>query len=286
KEYRGEGGISRAYISNGFQLSKRFAAGIQVSYLFGSIIDETGTTIIEEVPSAYRTFLYDRTRFSDISLKGGLNFTNMVRSRTFFSAGLTYELGGNINAEQMLRLERRVFANGGYQAVTLDTISINKGLINLPSSLGFGVSLYKTFKWSIASDITLQNWSTFRDFNGLNEGMTNSYKIALGGDYTPDIASIDSYFKRITYRMGINYENSPITISGVDISGEAYSNQIKDFGITFGTSLPVSRFSSLDMAFRLGRRGTLSNNLIKEDYFRVFLGVTFNDKWFQRRKFD
>ncbi len=121
------------------------------------------------------------------------------------------------------------------------------------------------------------NWNNFRNFNGSNGDMVNSYRIGLGGEYTPEISSIDSYFKRITYRMGFNYENTPFQIN---------DEQVRDFGINFGISLPVSRFSSLDMAFRLGQRGAISNDLIREDYFRVFLGVTFNDKWFQRRKFD
>jgi hypothetical protein len=277
-DYSGEGGISRAFIANGFQLSKRFAVGFQVNYLFGSIINETGTEIEgADIPSAYRTVVYDRTRFSDFSVKGGLSFHQQVKGRTFFNAGLIYELGGDINSNQLVRLERKTLSNATWQSLSMDTIANAKGSVSLPSTLGFGVSLFKNFHWTVGTDITLQNWSTFRNFNGSNGDMVNSYRIGLGGEYTPEISSIDSYFKRITYRMGFNYENTPFQIN---------DEQVRDFGINFGISLPVSRFSSLDMAFRLGQRGAISNDLIREDYFRVFLGVTFNDKWFQRRKFD
>lgn len=287
-DYSGEGGITRAYVANGFQLLKheesgvtvrQLSAGVQVNYLFGSIINETGTELLgEDIPSAYRTVAYDRTRFSDFSLKGGLSFNQKVRGRTFFNIGAIYELGSEVNAEKLVRLERQAFNNAGWQAITMDTIVNNvKGSVRLPSSMGFGVSLFKSFHWSVGSDITFQNWSTFRNFNETNNDMVNSYRIALGGEYTPEISSIDSYLKRMTYRMGVNYENSPIYIN---------NEQVRDFGINFGTSLPVSRFSSLDLAFRFGRRGTLNNELIREDYFRVFLGITYNDKWFQRRKFD
>lgn len=277
-DYSGEGGITMAYLGNGFQLTKNFAVGVQVNYLFGSIINETGTELIGlDVPSTNRTVLYDRTRFSDFKIKGGLSFNHLVRNRTIFNAGLIYELGGDVNAQNLSRLERRNFVANAWQPVSIDTVSNVKGSVRLPSTLGFGVSLYKSFHWSVGSDVTLQNWSTFRNFNDGNSDMVDSYKVSLGGEYTPEIASIDNYLKRMTYRMGISYENTPFQVN---------DEQVRDFGINFGTSLPVSRFSSLDMAFRLGRRGSLSNDLIREDYFRVFFGVTFNDKWFQRRKFD
>lgn len=290
-DHRGEGGINRVYIGNGYQISKRLAAGFQINYLFGSILKETASDLIgEDVPSSYRTVAYDRTRFSDFSIKGGLSFNQQVRSRTFLSAGLVYEIGGDVNAEHFVRLERKTFSGGGWQSVAMDTIINNvKGSITLPSTIGFGLSLLKTYNWSIASDVTLQNWSTFRNFSGENSDMVDSYKVSLGGEYTPEITSIDSYLKRMTYRIGASYENTPFFImnnSPDQTSDNNLGEQIRDFGITFGMSLPVSRASSLDMAFKLGRRGTISNELIKEDYFRVFLGVTFNDKWFQRRKFD
>jgi hypothetical protein len=50
--------------------------------------------------------------------------------------------------------------------------------------------------------------------------------------------------------------------------------------------LPVSRISSLDLAFKAGKRGDLNKNSIEENYFKVYFGVTFNDQWFIRRRFD
>jgi tetrahydromethanopterin S-methyltransferase subunit F len=250
---------------------------LQVGYLFGSIINETGTQLSgEDIPSAYRTVVYDRTGFSDLSIKGGLSFFKQIRRRTFFNIGLIYELEGEKNAKHMVRLERRTLTN----AITssMDTIVNDvKGSVRLPSTIGLGVSLFKTLKWTIASDVVYQNWSAYRSFNGTASELADRYRIGIGGEYTPNITSMENYLSRITYRMGFNYEKTPF---------EHNEDQLRDFGINFGMSLPVSGRSSLDLAFSAGQRGTTGNQAIKEEYFRVYLGVTFNDKWFVRRKLD
>ena len=61
---------------------------------------------------------------------------------------------------------------------------------------------------------------------------------------------------------------------------------MRDFGINFGLSLPVSRISSLDLAVKVGKRGDLRTNTIEENYFKLYFGVTFNDQWFIKRRFD
>lgn len=82
----------------------------------------------------------------------------------------------------------------------------------------------------------------------------------------------------MTYRLGLTYEDLPYVING---------NQVQDIGINFGWSLPVGRYSSVDMAFRYGRRGDIDEVGLDENYFRIHLGVTFKDpNWFVRSKFD
>jgi hypothetical protein len=36
----------------------------------------------------------------------------------------------------------------------------------------------------------------------------------------------------------------------------------------------------------LGRRGDLQLNKIEENYVKLYFGVTFNDQWFIKRRFD
>jgi hypothetical protein len=57
-------------------------------------------------------------------------------------------------------------------------------------------------------------------------------------------------------------------------------------GATIGFDFPVGRLSFLNVAFAAGKRGDKNNNLVQENYYRMNIGVTINDRWFIRSKFD
>lgn len=69
--------------------------------------------------------------------------------------------------------------------------------------------------------------------------------------------------------------------TGIVLNNES----INDFGISFGSSLPVKGFSNATIGFEWGKKGTISQNLVKENYFNVRIGLTLNDKWFQKTKY-
>jgi len=66
------------------------------------------------------------------------------------------------------------------------------------------------------------------------------------------------------------------------------NTDIKNFGITFGVGLPLSTaaggFSNINLGFEVGKRGTTEMMLIEENYFKINLGLSLNDKWFLKRK--
>ncbi|HET9487326.1 MAG TPA: hypothetical protein VFO54_07830, partial [Chryseosolibacter sp.] len=107
------------------------------------------------------------------------------------------------------------------------------------------------------------------------ENLQRSWRVAVGGEVTPDQFASENYFKRMTYRAGLSMEETPFLANG---------NPVQDLGINFGLSLPAGR-SSLDLAFKYGKRGQKSENLLEESYFKVYFGITFNDQWFIKRKF-
>jgi hypothetical protein len=52
--------------------------------------------------------------------------------------------------------------------------------------------------------------------------------------------------------------------------------------------LPIRKAfqSMVNIAIEAGQMGTLDDNLIRERYIRVVIGLTFNEVWFQKRRFD
>jgi hypothetical protein len=62
---------------------------------------------------------------------------------------------------------------------------------------------------------------------------------------------------------------------------------IMDYGINFGLGLPVpGSISTFTVGFELGSRGTTSANLIKENYYNLYISLNLNDKWFVRSKYN
>ncbi len=277
--FEGTGGISQAYFATGLKITDRLSLGLRTSYIFGSIRKET-VFFVEE--TSFQTAAVERNSFSDIALGLGAAYSvELKKDENYLNFGITYDIGGDRNVSRLERLERRDLSNDLISPddtipyLITDNI---KGSIKLPSTVGLGVSFEKRFKWTIGVDLTLGQWSDYRDFSGASIGLKNQTDFIIGGSWTPDLFATSNYLKRITYRAGINYKQTPYVANNQDIN---------DFGINFGVTLPLRNLSRLNLGFEIGQRGTTDNNLIQENYFKAFLGITVNDnKWFIRRKFD
>jgi hypothetical protein len=76
----------------------------------------------------------------------------------------------------------------------------------------------------------------------------------------------------------LRYENTGLVIQ---------NKSITDFAGTFGLGLPINgTFSNINIAVEIGKRGTKYNNLVEENYVNFVIGLSFNDRWFVKRKFD
>lgn len=273
----GTGGVNQAYISNGFRLYKSLTAGVKFMYLFSSIQQEFRNTLtsssqtIPIIPGVLET-----NYFKDINFSAGLayNIDSLGRKNNRLNFGLTYDFQSKINTEFTLQA-RRYLANGNLADSV--TLLVENGKTELPQSFAFGISYGRPGYWILGTDFSYQDYSTFRDFRGLPRNGISVWRYAVGLEVTPGPTSLGNYLKRMTYRAGASYEELPYSING---------STIKDFGINFGFSMPVGRFSSLDLGARIGKRGDLQTTQIEENYFKIYFGVTFNDQWFIKRKFD
>lgn len=272
--YTGDGGLTQAFFSNGFKIAKNLAVGLKGSILFGSIVNETlaggGST---DFPINFLTAVTDKTSIRGFTLGTGIAYRIPLNEKTFLNTGFTYDFQANLNAKKFKTSELRSLAL--IDPISTDTlINDTSGNIILPSNFAFGISYEKLYKLLIGADIHINNWSDYQDFEQNNQSLVNNYGVNVGMEYTPDVTSVDSYFKRVTYRFGVDYQNTPF---------EAANKQLDDFGINFGVSFPIKGLSTMNLAFKYGQRGTTDDNLIKENYYRVNFGISFNDRWFQRR---
>ncbi len=275
---QGSGGLNQFFWSNGVAINKYISVGVKASYIFGSIEKQFSNTI-QNAGSVYIPIVTDRITVSDFAFGTGIAFNadSIFSSRIKFKAGLTYDLKSNMSARHFQSFNR-AFDNS---SINSDTLTFESGSITIPQAIGVGISFNRGLKWMVGMDVKMQQWADYKDFDGSNTELDNSFKVTLGGEYTPDPQSVTSYLKRVTYRLGGSYENTPYLVNNNGVM-----EQVKDVGINFGWSLPVGRFSSFDMAFKFGKRGDIAKTNVQENYYKVYLGITFNDQWFIKRKYD
>ena len=272
--YKGEGGLTKAYFANGFKIAKNLSIGVKASILFGSVVNETlAVPGDQDFPINFLTAVVDKTSIHGFTLSSGLAYSFELKDKTFLNAGFTYDIESNLSAKKFKTGELRPLV--GTRVISTDTlINDSRGDVRLPSSFGFGLSYEILYKFVVGADLHISNWSDFQDFEQNNESLVNNYGINVGAEYTPDVTSVDSYFKRVTYRIGFDFQKTPFEVA---------EQQLDDFGINFGVSFPVKGLSIMNLAFKYGQRGTTDDGLIKENYMRVHFGISFNDRWFQRR---
>ncbi|HEY5692380.1 MAG TPA: hypothetical protein VIS49_13055 [Cyclobacteriaceae bacterium] len=275
---RGSGGINQLYWSNGVRLHPNLSVGIKATYYFGAVINEFATALSESSQIiVYSNNIYDRQSYSGFGLSSGISYhlDSLFGKKNYqFNVGLVYDFQSEIRGKFFERFERRN-AGGILDSVTL--INNVPFFSTFPQTISGGISFGKGLDWMIGADFSYIDYSKYADYYGSAVGANTGWQLTFGGKFIPDAGSVSNYLKRVTYRTGISLSEAPFLING---------SALRDFGINFGLSLPVSRISSLDMAVKVGKRGDLQTNTIEENYFKLYFGITFNDQWFIKRRFD
>jgi hypothetical protein len=281
-QYKGSGGLNQVFISSGWQLvPKILSIGARAGYAFGTIEDETIINIEETVfrdeddtvgiSKSFEPSRFSRaSRYSDFLFEAGLNVRKEFSKSMEASLGFIYEFGANLNTSRDELVE--IYDTQNPDTPTDEVLVNEDGITYLPPKYGIGVSISKAYKWAFGIDYHTRNWSKFESDFGARQQLVRNQKIIVGGEFTPDFFSVQSYLKRVTYQFGVNYEQTPIKIN---------NTHIDDFGINFGVSLPVGNASIFNLGFKYGQLGTTSDGLVREDYFRINLGMTFNDRSFE-----
>ncbi|WP_345948703.1 hypothetical protein ABDD95_17825 [Mucilaginibacter sp. PAMB04274] len=280
--YSGDGGLSKAYAGYGFGLGRVLSVGANVSYIFGNLRKFRST----EVPSLVGAINSRSERSNSVS---GVNFDygaqlNFDLSDTrHLVFGYSGSAGNNLNSRITNVVSQYLTSDVGDETSAIDTISnqvIANGKIKLPLMHRVGISYQKDGKFLIGAEYSRANWSALT-IGGVNQGLQNSQSMSIGGQITPNNNAINNYLALIDYRLGFRYDKTNIRINNTDI---------KQYALSFGLGLPLQRnntaFYKINIAGEYGQRGTLQNNLIKENFFTIHLGFTLNDAWFQKYRFD
>ncbi len=281
--YIGTGGLNRFYIGNSLRFLKNFSVGLNLTYVFGYLTYANSIDFPGD-PFAATTLIENRLNMGDISYNLGFQYHNIFNDKYFITLGAIFDNDTKIKTVQTL-IQTTYYP--GSRATISDSIvvdpvyQVNKETKSvqtlIPRNMGYGLSFGIKNKLTIAADYSGQEWSN-SIIPGKSDTLANSNSLNFGVEYTPNDQALRGYYNRVHYRLGGYYANNYLRIRG---------EQIQDFGISFGVGLPFkgSR-STFNLGFIAGQRGTLTNNLIKENYGIVNFGLTLHDFWFYKRKFD
>ena len=288
QRYRGDGGLNKAFVGLGYQITRKLSVGVDASYNFGNIQNSALQFRYQDgKPLQYHTLENNRSDLSGVNLNFGMNYATMITSKLELSTGLTYMPKSKISS-----VNKRAFSavvadpSSNQEAIVssieadLESQNLKNTDLTLPTTVSFGAGIGKPQKWFAGAEYTFQKTSEFDNpiFTIGNAQFVDASAIAIGGYFIPDYNSYSSYLKRIVYRAGLHFENT-----GLEINNEA----INEFGISFGVGLPVGNvFSNANIGFEIGKRGTTKANLIQENFMNLQISLSLNDRWFLKRKYN
>jgi hypothetical protein len=280
--YSGDGGLSKFYLGYGIGIGKHLSVGANVSYIFGNL-KETQSTEVPSLASVLNSRIEESNSITGLNYDFGVQYTVDFSARKRLTFGYSAAASTKLNTVNSYIVSNYFRDATGNEGVATDTVVNNQqpsAKIQLPMINRFGISFQNEGKFLVGADYTVSNWSKL-SVAGVNKGLRDSKTLNVGGQFTPNINSLSSYWAAVDYRLGAVYDQTYLYVNNTNI---------KRYAATFGLGLPLrgatSSFYKINMAAEIGRRGTLANGLIKENYVNVHLSFTLNDKWFQKYKFD
>lgn len=278
RRYNASGGLNKAFVGCGYQINPNVRIGADFTYNFGRV--ETNN-INYQSAAQYGSQEYNASDLSGFNMNFGAMYTTKINKKLDFYSAVTYTPESDLHSNN----ENKIFTIryiGDLPPIPVDYLDTqySNTILKLPSKFSIGAGVGQSKKWLLGTEVTFQGMSSFtpRVSNSSNVKYENTVKYTLGGYYIPNYNSFTSYFKKITYRAGLRYENTGLVIN---------NSAINDYAFTGGLGMPVGgAFSNVNLGFELGRRGTTAANLIEENYANIIISLSLNDKWFTKRKYD
>ena len=265
----GSGGLNKFYLSTGFKVAKNLSLGVDISFLFGSIEQEsllyTGSLVS----------ISDQNHYGGVKLKTGLQYKLPTFKKLETTVGATLELPTSLSGNQT-RSSYKTTSEGS-QITIEDEVENDLDNFDLPFSYGVGITSVFDKQITTSLDYRKLLWGE-TDQQLSNEQYANQSIYAFGVEYVSSKNKFN-YWSNIKYRAGLNYNTGFLKIS---------NQQIDSYFVSFGLGLPMKKYSkdNFNISYSYGREGTLDNNLIQEKFHKITLNLNFVGKWFNKKKID
>lgn len=273
-KFTGVGNVNRFFAGAGYQITKQLSIGADMSYNFGRI-EKNAVFISSDLQFGTREM--NISELNGLTFKTGLSFKAKI-NKYDLTSGLTFSPTSILKTDNTRNIAKITYTQSGDEIVwDSRDVEVPNSEIRLPSKLAFGAGIGLDKKWYVGVESTFSSKGNY----GVaypNASFENASKIAMGGYYIPKYNSFSSYLNRVTYRAGLRYENTGLIVN---------SQSIKDKALTLGLGMPIAgTLSNINVGVEFGKRGTVDAGLVQENYINLSVGLSFNDRWFVKRKYD
>ena len=275
RSFTGDGGLHQLYGGIGVKVLKNLSLGVNASYFWGDIT-RTRTIIYPATSESYSYIQQMGVSISDYKLDFGAQYTLDFNKKHSMTIGAVFSPKHKLNNDYTVTT----------QVSTTNSNNLDATL-ELPNTFGVGFTYNYDKRLTVGADYSLQQWSKTKfgvntsddavreDFN---ETYTycNRHKVSVGAEYIPNLMG-RSYLSHIKYRLGAYYTTPYYKIGGKEAT--------REYGVTAGFGLPVPRSRSiLSISGQFVRISGQESAFVNENIFRVSIGLTFNERWFFKRR--
>ena len=275
KSLTGEGGLHQLYVGAGVKVLKNLSVGVNASYFWGDITRPL-TQLYPNTASAYSYIRQNAVSVSDYKLDFGLQYTQEFNKKHSATIGAVYSPKHKLNNDYTVTTQASSTVSQDWDAT-----------LEVPNTFGVGFTYNYDKRLTVGLDYSLQQWSKTKfgvntSDDAVREDFDETYtycdrhKISVGAEYIPNLIG-RSYLSHIKYRLGAYYTTPYYKIGGKDAA--------REYGVTAGFGLPVPRSRSiLSISGQFVRVSGQESTFVNENIFRVSIGLTFNERWFFKRR--
>lgn len=262
--FYGKGGITQVYLGLSFDICDRVAIGVNGRYLFGNIFQYREVAFPEETlfnPTVYQNALYVNAWQCDF----GIQYHQPIGADDKLVIGGTYSM--------KLPMNNTTEVTSTTNITDQDKTAYE---FEYPQTVGAGVSYLWNNKLLIGADVTWMELSKVKYYSKEN-AFTDRFVYALGAEYVHNPMS-KSYVEQMRFRLGANFSNSYAKVNGSDYN---------KWAITCGIGFPLPNTkTTLNLHLEYGQQGSMKNIGLVEQYGKIGIGVSLNERWFVKRRFN
>ena len=283
--YSGSGGLHQVFLGLGWEPVRNFSIGVNGGYLWGNSTRSVATSYSDNYANTLsKTYSYN---VSSYKLDFGLQYSQKISKKDRITLGATYGLGHNLNADPALD----IVSVNSQTGVTDTTSFVSRNGIELPNEFAVGLAYSHNGQLTLAFDYQMQQWSKVKypkystgsngspSYHTATNMFDDRQKFNLGAEYCRNKTG-RSFSSRIRYRLGASYTTPYLKINGLEGP--------KELSVSGGLGIPIingwNNRSILNISAQWVRSS--AKDMITENTFRINVGLTFNERWFAKWKFD